>query len=141
VSGHVPSAADDRLAGPNFAHPVEGELARLFDEHGIEWLYEPHTFVLERSADGTVREAFTPDFFLPELGVYVECTVMRQARTYRKRRQAVKARERNGVNVEILFRQDFERLATRWQLPALARAASSSATDGFGRCETGNART
>ncbi|MGH3079191.1 MAG: hypothetical protein ACRDPZ_13550 [Gaiellaceae bacterium] len=121
--------------------PSSGARARTrVRRHGIEWLYEPHTFVLERSADGTLREAFTPDFFLPELGVYVECTVMRQARTHRKRRKAVKARERNGVSVEILFRRDFERLATRWQLPALARAASTSATTGFRRCETGNAR-
>jgi anti-sigma B factor antagonist len=55
----------------SFAHPVERALARLFDEHGIAWEYEPHTFVLEWDADGTVREAFTPDFFLPEIGAYV----------------------------------------------------------------------
>lgn len=41
----------------SFAHPVERELARLFDEHAVRWLYEPHTFVLESDADGTVREA------------------------------------------------------------------------------------
>ena len=106
-----------------FAHPVERELARVFDEHGIRWLYEPHTFVLERAPDGSVREAFTPDFFLPELGLYVECTVMRQALTNRKRRKARKARATRGVTVEILFRRDFERLARRWKLPALERAA------------------
>ena len=81
------------LADPvAFAHPVERELARVFDEHGIAWEYEPHTFVLERAADGTVREAFTPDFYLPHLGVYIECTVLRQALTSRKRRKARKAR-------------------------------------------------
>src|SRR4029453_4749522 len=32
-----------------FAHPVEREIARVFDEHGIEWLYEPRTIVLERT--------------------------------------------------------------------------------------------
>ena len=26
------------------------ELARVFDENGISWLYEPHTLVLERDA-------------------------------------------------------------------------------------------
>ena len=61
-------------------------------------------------------------FFLPELGLYVECTVMRQALTNRKRRKALKARATRGVTVEILFRRDFERLARRWQLPALERA-------------------
>ena len=109
-------------APESFAHPVERELARVFDEHGIRWLYEPHTFVLERNANGSVREAFTPDFFLPELGLYVECTVMRQAHTNRKRRKALKARAQRGVTVEILFRRDFERLARRWKLAELARA-------------------
>ena len=74
------------MTNPQFAHPVEEEIARIFDEHGVAWEYEAHTFVLERNVDGTVHEAFTPDFFLPELGVYVECTVMRQALTARKRR-------------------------------------------------------
>ena len=103
-----------------FAHPVERELARLFDEHGIEWEYEPHTFVLERNADGTVREAFTPDFYLPQLGIYVECTVMRQALTNRKRRKVQKASERAGIEVHVLFRRDFARLAERWKLRRLA---------------------
>jgi hypothetical protein len=108
-----------------FAHPVERELARLFDEHGIEWQYEPHTFVLESDPDGTVREAFTPDFFLPELDLYVECTVMRQTLTTRKRRKARKAREQSGVHVEILFGRDFARLAERWSLADLATAAQT----------------
>ncbi|HZN22261.1 MAG TPA: hypothetical protein VFB57_06860 [Gaiellaceae bacterium] len=114
----------------SFAHPIERELARVFDEHGIRWLYEPHTFVLERASDGSVREAFTPDFFLPELGLYVECTVMRQSLTNRKRRKALKARATSGVTVEILFRRDFERLARRWRLPALAQALRPGPPEG-----------
>lgn len=108
-----------------FAHPVERELARVFDEHGVRWEYEPHTFVLERNSDGHVTEAFTPDFFLPDLGIYVECTVMRQALTSRKRRKARKVRQRSGVVVAILFRRDFVRLANRWKLSGLAAAADS----------------
>jgi len=69
-----------------------------------------------------VHEAFTPDFYLPELGVYVECTVMRQSLTHRKRRKARKTRGL-GVNVEVLFRRDIEQLASRWQLRRLASAA------------------
>jgi hypothetical protein len=43
------------------------------------------------------------------------------------------------VDPEFAIQWTSSRLATRWQLP-LARAASTSATIGFGRCETGNAR-
>jgi hypothetical protein len=97
-------------------------MARIFDEHGIDWEYEPHTFVLERSSDGAVLEAFTPDFFLPDLGMYVECTVMRPALQNRKRQKVRKAR-RLGVNVEVLGRPDIERLASRWRLRRLQVAA------------------
>jgi hypothetical protein len=107
-----------------FAHPVERELARLFDEHGVRWLYEPHTFVLESDPDGTIREAFTPDFFLPDLGVYVECTVMQQRLTRRKRKKVRKVREQRGVTVEVLFGKDLERLAQRWSLDTLGQAAA-----------------
>lgn len=110
------------MSAPQFAHPVEEEIARIFDEHEIVWEYEPHTFVLERNGDGTVHEAFTPDFFLPELGVYVECTVMRHSLMGRKRRKARKARHL-GVNVEVLCLRDIETIASRWKLRRLARAA------------------
>ena len=112
-----------------FAHPVEAELAELFDQHGVTWSYEPHTFVLERDADGGVVEAFTPDFFLPDLGIYVECTVMKQSLASRKRRKVRRASELAGVTVQILFRRDFERLATRWCLPRLSRAVRSRPFD------------
>jgi hypothetical protein len=110
------------MTSARFAHPVEEEIARVFDEHGIAWQYEPHTFVLERNQDGSVHEAFTPDFFLPELGVYVECTVMRNSLMGRKRRKVRKARCL-GVNVEVLSLRDIELLAERWKLGRLAYAA------------------
>lgn len=100
----------------SFAHPVEQELAAVFDELGIAWEYEPHTFVLERDADGNVLEAFTPDFYLPESDVYVECTTMRQKLTTRKNRKIRKLREQ-GVVVGVLYRRDFERLRDRHGLP------------------------
>jgi hypoxanthine phosphoribosyltransferase len=99
-----------------FAHPVERELAAIFDELGIAWEYEPHTFVLERDEDGNVAEAFTPDFYLPESDVYVECTTMRQRLTTRKNRKIRKLRER-GVIVGVLYRRDFERLRDRFGFP------------------------
>jgi hypoxanthine phosphoribosyltransferase len=120
MSGVPTTRNEPGKALPHFAHPVEREFARLLDTHGIDWLYEPHTFILERDERGRIREAFTPDFYLPDLDLYVECTVMRQARTNRKRRKALRARQA-GVPVEILYRRDFDRLARRWQLHRLRR--------------------
>jgi hypoxanthine phosphoribosyltransferase len=100
----------------HFAHSVERELARVFDETGIPWEYEPTTFVLERNEDGTIREAFTPDFYLPDQDIYVECTTMRQKLTARKNRKLRKLREQ-GVLVTVLYRRDFERLRERHGFP------------------------
>ena len=110
-------AGDER---PEFAHPVEQELARLFDALSIRWRYEPHTFVLSRNRRGRVTQAFTPDFYLPDLDYYVECTVARRGIPRIKRRKAEAARRRYGIMVEIVYRGDFELLARRWSLRRLA---------------------
>jgi hypoxanthine phosphoribosyltransferase len=113
------SGPDDR-----FAHPLERELALVLDEHGIPWRYEERTFVLERDADGKVREALTPDFYLPDQDLYIECTAMRQRLTWRKRRKVEKARRLHGVLIEVLYLRDAVRLAQRWSLDGLRRAAT-----------------
>lgn len=100
-----------------FCHPVERALADILDAHGIRWEYEPHLFALETDADGNVLEAVAPDFYLPDLDVYLECTVMRQAWTTRKNGKLRKLRERHGVVATILYRHDFERLRDEYGLP------------------------
>jgi hypothetical protein len=127
VSTQTDTLASHAPPATSFAHPVEREIARIFDEHGVEWLYEPRTFVLERSEDGAVREAFTPDFYLPAFDVYIECTVLRHGLMSRKWRKARKAR-RQGITVEVLGRRDIEQLALRWQLGELARAADEGSS-------------
>jgi hypothetical protein len=59
--------------------------------------------------DGRVVEACTPDFCLPELDLYIECTSMQQRLTARKNRKYRKLRERFGVTVEIMYRRDLIR--------------------------------
>ena len=119
----MPRQGEEPATGlPRFAHRAEHALARMLSAHGIRWLYEPHTFVLERSADGTVRRAFTPDFYLPDVGLYLECTMARRCHTTRKRSKARAARRLYGIVVEIVYRADFEALARRWSLRELERA-------------------
>jgi len=93
-----------------FAHPSEEEYARLLDEYGIPWEYEPHTFLLETDEDGRVLEAVTPDFYLPTIGAYVECTTAKPRLISRKRRKARKLRDKYGHIVTLLERDDLERL-------------------------------
>lgn len=99
-----------------FGHPVERAFAELLDAHGIRWEYEPHFFPLETDADGNVLAAVVPDFYLPDLDVYVECTVMRQPLTTRKNAKLRKLSARHGVVATILYRRDFERLRDEYGL-------------------------
>jgi hypothetical protein len=121
---------------PPFAHPVESALARLLDAHRIAWEYEPHEFVLRRDEDGTVREAFTPDFYLPEIGSYVECTVMRQCETTRKNRKVRTAQELHDVVITSLYKRDLKRLGL-WlhgsAEPSDVTRTTSAALEGHGK--------
>jgi hypothetical protein len=100
---------------PRFAHPSELELARLLDANGIPWEYEPHTFVLAHDDAGNVVEAFTPDFYLPEVGMYVECTTADRSLMGRKRRKVRKARELHDLVVTLHERGDLEELLSRYR--------------------------
>ena len=97
-------------SGTRFAHPPRRSTQRLLDEYGIPWEYEPHTFLLETDEDGRVLEAVTPDFYLPTVGAYVECTTAKPRLISRKRRKARKLRDRYGHIVTLLERDDLERL-------------------------------
>ena len=102
---------------PRFVNEAELQYAKILDYHGVPWMYEPHTFVLERDAEGKVTEAFTPDFYLPEQDLYVEVTVMKQALVTRKNRKLRKLRERYpDVRIKLFYRRDVERLAQRFRL-------------------------
>ena len=102
---------------PRFANPAELEYAKILDWYGIPWLYEPTTFVLEADEDGRVREAFTPDFYLPEQDLYVELTVMKQSLVTRKNRKLRKLRERYpDVKIKLFYKRDLERLAQHFRL-------------------------
>ena len=101
-------------AQPRFANRAELECAKLLDYYGVPWDYEPRTFVLETDDEGRVREAFTPDFYLPEQDLYLEVTVMKQTLVTRKNRKLRKLRERYPeVNAKLFYKRDFERLGAR----------------------------
>ena len=102
---------------PRFANPAELEYAKILDWYRVPWLYEPHTFVLERDEQGRVVEAFTPDFYLPEQDLYLEVTVMKQSLVTRKNRKLREVRRLYpDVRIKLFYRRDIERLAQRYRL-------------------------
>jgi hypoxanthine phosphoribosyltransferase len=104
----------ERSAGPRFAHPSEREFARILDFYGIRWEYEPRSFPL-RENDGQVSEMFTPDFYLPDLDLYLELTTLRQRLVTRKNRKLRRLRERfPGVNIRLLYKRDYFELLAKY---------------------------
>ena len=105
------ASAVSQSAGHRFAHPAEQEVARVFSFFGIRWTYEPTSFTLRRHNDGSIAEMFTPDFYLPDLDLYVELTTMRQSLVTRKNRKARLLRELYpNVRLRLLYRRDVTRL-------------------------------
>jgi hypothetical protein len=99
---------------PRFAHPAERACAALFDYHGLRWEYEPQTFVLRRDDAGRPLEAFTPDFYLPDLDLYLEVTTVGPDQNSRKRRKLrLLAETHPGVRVRLFVRRDVEALTAR----------------------------
>ena len=100
---------------PAFSHPVEAEFARILDFYGIPWAYEPRTFVLERDDSGSVTEAFTPDFFLPDQDLYIELTTMQPTQIRHKNH---KVRRLSAlypdVNIKLFKRGDIRALLIKF---------------------------
>jgi hypothetical protein len=80
----------------------------------IEWLYEPKTFPIEYDAEGNIKMAFSPDFYLPKFDIYLELTTMEQKYVTIKNKKVRKVREMYpGTNVRIVYKKDFLSLVER----------------------------
>ncbi len=115
----VTGAPTENVPAP-FAHNAEYEFARILDFYGIEWQYEPRTFPL-RWERGHVTEAFTPDFFLTDLNLYVELTTLKSGLTTEKNRKMRLIKEMYpGTNIIMLKKHDYLRLLAKYGYGSLS---------------------
>jgi hypothetical protein len=116
----------DRLM-PAFAHASEAEMARILDFYRIRWEYEPHTFPILWSLEGTVVESFSPDFWLPDLELYLEMTTLRQKLVRKKNRKLRRILELYpDIRVKLFYARDFRALMLKFGRFALADALSGT---------------
>lgn len=114
---------------PRFAHASEAELARILDYYKVEWLYEPHVFPICWNTDGAVVESFAPDFYLPELEMYLELTTLKQSLVRRKNRKLRRLRELYPMlRIKLFYARDFKALLLKYG--RLGAAASLIGIDG-----------
>ena len=114
---------------PRFAHASEAELARILDYYGIHWEYEPHVFPIRWNADGQVVESFVPDFYLPDLDLYVELTTLKQSLVRRKNRKLRHLRALYPMaRIKLFYARDFKALLLKYG--RIDEAASLIGIDG-----------
>jgi hypoxanthine phosphoribosyltransferase len=110
----TPELPSSSLRPSSFGHPSEEEFAKLLDFYRIEWLYEPRSFPLAWQ-NGKVVEMFTPDFYLPELDLYIELTTLKQSLITEKNRKLRRLRELYPeINIKLLNKSDYLRLLAKY---------------------------
>jgi bifunctional protein TilS/HprT len=98
----------------SFGHPSEEEFARLLDFYQVEWLYEPRSFPLA-SENGRITEMFTPDFYLPEINLFLELTTARQSLITEKNHKVRRLKELYPeINVRLLNKSDYLKLFAKY---------------------------
>jgi hypothetical protein len=113
---------DSKTSKPNFAHPSEEAFARILDYYGIEWAYEPRTFILEQDEDGNVLEAFSPDFYLEQQDLYIELTTLRPKLIRHKNRKLRRLRERYPeINIKLFKRRNIRDMMIKYGIDEEAR--------------------
>ena len=124
------SAVDTGVAtpvGPAFAHASEAEMGRILDFYAVRWEYEPHRFPILWNLDGAVVESFSPDFYLPDLDLYLEMTTLRQRLVRKKNRKLRRLRELYpDVRIKLFYARDFRALMLKYGKLALINALSGT---------------
>jgi cytidylate kinase len=106
-----------KLKRAAFMHPSEEIFANLLDFYRIAWEYEPRSFPVQWDPDGKPLESFTPDFYLPEVDLYVELTTMKQAHVTRKNRKVKLLRTiYPHINIQVFYQKDFQNLIFKYGL-------------------------
>lgn len=94
-----------------FANESEKEFARILDFYKIKWNYEPKTFPLEFNDEGIAVLSFSPDFYLPDLDLFIELTTLNQNLVTKKNRKIRKLRELYPyINIKLFYKKDYDSL-------------------------------
>lgn len=118
----TPNLPYSSMKPSNFSHPSEEEFAKLLDFYRIEWLYEPRSFPLNWQ-DNKVTEMLTPDFYLPELNLYIELTTLKQSLITEKNRKLRQLHKLYPeVNIKLLNKSDYFKLLAKYGYGPLGAA-------------------
>ena len=110
-----------------FAHASEAEMARILDFYQVRWDYEPTTFPILWNLDGDVVESFAPDFYLPDLEVFLEMTTLKQRLVRKKNRKLRRLRELYpDIRIKLFYARDFRAMMLKYGRLGLAESLSGT---------------
>jgi hypothetical protein len=109
----------------SFAHASEAEFARILDYYQVRWEYEPRSFPIMWTLEGKVIESFAPDFYLPDMDLYVEMTTLKQTLVRKKNRKLRRLRELYPeIRIKLFYAKDFRALMLKYGKFAIASELS-----------------
>jgi hypoxanthine phosphoribosyltransferase len=112
---------------PSFAHASEAEMARILDFYDVRWEYEPTTFPILWNLEGEVVESFSPDFYLPELDMFLEMTTLKQRLVRKKNRKLRRLRELYpDIRIKLFYARDFAAMMLKYGRFALVESLSGT---------------
>ncbi len=112
---------------PVFAHASEAEFARILDFYQVAWEYEPQVFPILWDLDGNVVESFAPDFYLPDMDLFVELTTLQQRLVRKKNRKVRRLRELYPqLRIKLFYARDFAALMVKYGRAALVSELSGA---------------
>jgi hypothetical protein len=110
-----------------FAHASEAEMARILDFYAVRWEYEPSTFPILWNLDGDVVESFAPDFYLPDLEIFLEMTTLKQRLVRKKNRKLRRLRELYpDIRIKLFYARDFRAMMLKYGRLGLAESLSGT---------------
>jgi hypothetical protein len=102
-------------------------MARILDFYAVRWEYEPVTFPILWSLDGDVVESFSPDFYLPDLDMFLEMTTLRQRLVRKKNRKLRRLRELYpDIRIKLFYARDFREMLLKYGRIGLVESLSGT---------------
>ena len=102
-------------------------MARILDFYAVQWQYEPVTFPILWSLEGDVVESFSPDFYLPDLDLFLEMTTLRQRLVRKKNRKLRRLRELYpDVRIKLFYARDFRAMLLKYGRIGLVESLSGT---------------
>ena len=102
-------------------------MARILDFYDVRWDYEPVTFPILWNLDGDVVESFAPDFYLPDMDVFLEMTTLKQRLVRKKNRKLRRLRELYpDIRIKLFYARDFRAMMLKYGRLGLVESLSGT---------------